>query len=45
MYLRSFAFKTTLNWWIFALAGLMALGIAIANSELAELADGNKESR
>jgi len=30
MYLRSFAFKTTLNWWIFALAGLMALGIAIA---------------
>jgi putative ABC transport system permease protein len=29
MYLRSFAFKTTLDWWIFALAGALALGIAL----------------
>jgi putative ABC transport system permease protein len=28
-WLESFAFKTTLSWWIFALAGLLALGIAL----------------
>ncbi len=28
-YLQGFAYKTTLNWWVFALAGLFALGIAI----------------
>jgi putative ABC transport system permease protein len=28
-WLESFAFKTELSWWIFALAGLMALGIAL----------------
>jgi putative ABC transport system permease protein len=28
-WLQSFAYKTDLNWWIFALAGLMALGIAL----------------
>jgi putative ABC transport system permease protein len=28
-YLHGFAFKTRLSWWIFALAGLIALGIAI----------------
>ena len=28
-WLENFAYKTTLNWWIFALAGLLALGIAI----------------
>lgn len=28
-WLESFAYKTTLSWWIFALAGLMALGIAL----------------
>lgn len=27
--LESFAFKTTLSWWNFALAGLLALGIAL----------------
>ena len=29
IYLRNFAYKTTLSWWIFALAGLMAMGIAL----------------
>ena len=28
-YLHSFAYKTTLSWWIFALAGLITLGIAL----------------
>ncbi len=28
-YLREFAFKTNLSWWIFALAGVLALGIAL----------------
>lgn len=28
-WLESFAYKTTLSWWIFALAGLLALGIAM----------------
>ncbi|MBN1819888.1 MAG: ABC transporter permease [Prolixibacteraceae bacterium] len=28
-YLNEFAYKTTLSWWIFALAGLLALGIAL----------------
>lgn len=28
-WLESFAFKTELSWWIFALAGLLALGIAL----------------
>ena len=28
-WLESFAFKATLSWWIFALAGLLALGIAL----------------
>ncbi|HAH24545.1 MAG TPA: ABC transporter permease [Prolixibacteraceae bacterium] len=28
-WLENFAFKTTLSWWIFALAGMLALGIAI----------------
>ncbi len=28
-WLESFAYKTTLNWWIFALAGILALGIAL----------------
>lgn len=27
--LENFAYKTTLSWWIFALAGLLALGIAL----------------
>lgn len=27
--LKNFACKTNLNWWIFALAGLLALGIAL----------------
>lgn len=29
LWLEGFAYKTTLCWWIFALAGLMALGIAL----------------
>ena len=29
MYLKGFAYKTSLSWWIFALAGLLALGIAL----------------
>jgi putative ABC transport system permease protein len=29
MYLKGFAYKTALSWWIFALAGLLALGIAL----------------
>jgi putative ABC transport system permease protein len=28
-WLENFAYKTNLNWWIFALAGLLALGIAV----------------
>jgi putative ABC transport system permease protein len=28
-WLESFAYRTSLSWWIFALAGLMALGIAL----------------
>jgi putative ABC transport system permease protein len=28
-WLENFAYKTELNWWIFALAGLLALGIAL----------------
>jgi putative ABC transport system permease protein len=28
-WLENFAFKTSLNWWIFVLAGLLALGIAL----------------
>lgn len=28
-WLENFAYKTNLNWWIFALAGIMALGIAM----------------
>ncbi len=28
-WLENFAYKTTLNWWIFALAGVLALGIAL----------------
>ncbi len=28
-WLEKFAYKTTLSWWIFALAGLLALGIAL----------------
>jgi putative ABC transport system permease protein len=28
-WLESFAFKTSLSWWIFALAGFLALGIAL----------------
>jgi putative ABC transport system permease protein len=29
LWLESFAYKTELSWWIFALAGLLALGIAL----------------
>ena len=28
-WLENFAYKTTLNWWVYALAGLLALGIAL----------------
>jgi len=28
-WLENFAYKTSLSWWIFALAGLLALGIAL----------------
>ena len=28
-WLENFAYKTTLSWWVFALAGLLALGIAL----------------
>jgi putative ABC transport system permease protein len=28
-WLQSFAYKTELSWWIFALAGIIALGIAL----------------
>ncbi|SHF93232.1 putative ABC transport system permease protein [Mariniphaga anaerophila] len=28
-WMQSFAYKTTLSWWIFALAGVLALGIAL----------------
>jgi len=28
-WLANFAYKTTLSWWIFALSGLMAIGIAV----------------
>jgi putative ABC transport system permease protein len=29
-WLQDFAFRTTLNWWVFALAGLTGLIIALA---------------
>ncbi|MBT3382522.1 MAG: FtsX-like permease family protein [Prolixibacteraceae bacterium] len=29
LWLENFAYKTTLSWWIFALAGVLALGIAL----------------
>jgi len=28
-WLESFAYKTSLSWWIFALAGVLTLGIAL----------------
>jgi putative ABC transport system permease protein len=28
-WLENFAYKTNLSWWIFALAGILALGIAL----------------
>jgi putative ABC transport system permease protein len=28
-WLENFAYRTTLSWWIFALAGILALGIAL----------------
>jgi putative ABC transport system permease protein len=28
-WLENYAYKTTLSWWLFALAGLIALGIAL----------------
>jgi len=28
-WLEGFAYKTSLSWWIFALAGVLALGIAL----------------
>ena len=43
-WLQNFAYKTELSWWIFALAGLMALGIALSDSELAELESSNEKS-
>jgi len=33
-WLESFAYKTSLSWWIFALAGLLALGIALLTVSL-----------
>lgn len=33
-WLENFAYKTTLSWWIFALAGLLALGIALLTVSL-----------
>ena len=29
LWLKSFAYKTDLSWWIFALAGIIAIGIAL----------------
>jgi putative ABC transport system permease protein len=29
VWLKNFAYKTAISWWIFALAGLIALGIAL----------------
>jgi putative ABC transport system permease protein len=28
-WLENFAYKTTLSWWIFALAGVLVMGIAL----------------
>jgi ABC-type antimicrobial peptide transport system permease subunit len=33
-WLENFAYKTTLSWWIFALAGMLALGIALLTVSL-----------
>ena len=33
-WLENFAYKTTLSWWIFALAGILALGIALLTVSL-----------
>ena len=43
-WLENFAYKTELSWWIFALGGIIALGIALIYCELTKLAGSNKES-
>ena len=43
-WLEGFAYKTEMSWWIFALAGFLALTIALAYSELAELEGSNEKS-
>jgi putative ABC transport system permease protein len=40
-WLQNFAYKTSLSWWIFVLAGIIALGI---NCQCAKLEGSNKES-
>ena len=41
-WLENFAYKTTLSWWIFALAGLLALGIALVTVSLQSWRVANK---
>jgi hypothetical protein len=43
-WLENFANKTTLSWWIFALARFAGAGNCIANGELAKLEGSNEES-
>ena len=43
-WLESFAYKTELSWWIFALAGMLALGNCAAHSKLAKLESSHKKS-
>ena len=42
-WLESFAYKTELSWWIFVLAGLLALGIALLTVSWLKLESGNEE--
>jgi putative ABC transport system permease protein len=42
-WLESFAYKTELSWWIFALTGLLALGIALLTVSSYEKSGGGAE--
>jgi len=38
-WLQNFAYKTELSWWIFALAGLLALGVALSTISVVEISN------
>ncbi len=43
-WLQNFAYRTELSWWIFALSGFIAFGIAILTVSLQDLAGSDEES-